>query len=342
VSATILGLDGPAQEFLSAMRGERPHHGWLFVGTEGLGKATLARQLAARALAEAAGLSPDTPGVDVPEDYPTARYMAGHAHPDFMSLERMPRDDKLLNKPRSEWPDKVELARSIRVDQVRALTSKFATKSSLSERRIVLIDAADDLETASANALLKSLEEPPAGTIFILISHAPGRLLPTIRSRCRVLRFSRLEDAVLRQALAAALPDAGTEEIASLAQLSGGAPGQGLRHAGLNLSDLSRDIDAILSQGDASLSGRIALAQALAFKASQERYEAFLRLVPARLAEAARNRTGEAMASTIKAWEQASALAAMAIPGSYDPYAIVMEMCGLMAALAPRAGAAKA
>ena len=104
------------------------------------------------------------------------------SHPDFKLLERLP-------KANSE-----ELARSITVDQVRGLQPLFATTPSLSPRRVVLIDAIDDLERSAANALLKNLEEPPAGTIFLLVSHAPGRLLPTIRSRCRLLRFDPLDD----------------------------------------------------------------------------------------------------------------------------------------------------
>ncbi|MCZ3268403.1 hypothetical protein NYZ59_19135, partial [Acinetobacter baumannii] len=84
-------------------------------------------------------------------------------------------------------------------------------------RRVIVIDAADELERPGAsNALLKSLEEPPSGTIFLLISHAPGRLLPTIRSRCRVLRFNPLSDADMAGVLGDAMPDADGEEIATL------------------------------------------------------------------------------------------------------------------------------
>lgn len=335
MTPSILGHEDAIAAFLSAMRGERPHHGWLFAGPEGVGKANLALQLARRVLAEAAGLMPAGHGLEVPEDHPVARYMESGAHPDFMLLERLPKDEKLLNKPREDWPDGYERARSIKVDQVRELTAKFATKPSLSPRRLVLIDAADDLETASANALLKALEEPPQGTIFILISHAPGRLLPTIRSRCRMLRFAALDDATMRSAVRLHHPDADPQELAALCALAQGAPGQALRHAGLKLAELDAALDAIQSGGDPKLEYRVPLAQTLSTKAAQPRYEAFLDMVPRRLADAARHAEGEQMALALDHWQAATGLARMAIPGSYDSYAIVMELCAHVAALAP-------
>lgn len=342
MSDAIFGHEAEAHEFLSAMRGDRPHHGWLFVGPEGVGKAMAALAFARRALAESSGVPVPGEGWAVPEEHPTARYMAGHAHPDFYLLERLPRDEKLQGKPRTEWPDNPELARSIKVDQVRALTARFATKPSLSERRMVVINAADDLEAPSANALLKVLEEPPQGTIFILISHAPGRLLPTIRSRCRVLRFAPLGDVAMAQALRAALPEATAEEIETLVRSGAGAPGQALQFAGLGLGDLTRQIEMLTSAGDPGLALRSALAQSLAGKAAQEKYEAFLTLVPAHLAALARIADPLRLPAIISAWEKARDLCQMAIPGSYDAYMIVMELGSLLASLAPERRHAKA
>jgi hypothetical protein len=93
------------------------------------------------------------------------------------------------------------------------LQPMFATSPSLSPRRVVLIDAVDDLERSGANALLKNLEEPPTGTIFLLVSHAPGRLLPTIRSRCRLLRSRALDDTASGRVLRTALPESDAGEI---------------------------------------------------------------------------------------------------------------------------------
>src|SRR6202012_4948803 len=105
---------------------------------------------------------------------------------------------------------------SISIDQVRTLQAMFATTPSLSRRRVIVIDAIDDLERPAANALLKNLEEPPAGTIFLLASHAPGRLLPTIRSRCRLLRFETLGDDAMAAIIREEIPEASVEEVAAL------------------------------------------------------------------------------------------------------------------------------
>ena len=144
-------------------------------------------------------------------------------------LARLPKDP--------EKPDQ-DLARSITIAQVRTLQPLFATTPSMSARRVVVIDAIDDLERGGANALLKNLEEPPAGTIFLLVSHAPGRLLPTIRSRCRLLRFEALADDEVASAIRALPPDADDEEIAALVRASDGAPGRALRYAGLDIAGI--------------------------------------------------------------------------------------------------------
>ncbi len=128
----------------------RIHHAWLLAGPEGVGKALFADKAALRMLAEGAG-PVAAAGLDVPDDHPTARLVAAGSHPDLMRLERLTKDGG------------TELARSINVEQVRGLQRLFATTASMSPRRAVVIDAIDDLERGAANALLKNLEEPPAG-----------------------------------------------------------------------------------------------------------------------------------------------------------------------------------
>lgn len=174
----ILGHDEQTAAFLDAARSGRMHHAWLLAGPQGIGKAGFAQAAARWLLASAAGPAVPHNRLDVSGDHPIASLLDAGSHPDFKVLQRLP-------KAGSE-----ELARSITVDQVRGLQPLFATTPSLSPRRVVLIDAIDDLERGAANALLKNLEEPPAGTVFLLVSHAPGRLLPTIRSRCRTLPSS--------------------------------------------------------------------------------------------------------------------------------------------------------
>ena len=326
----LLGQHEQVANFRDALASGRLHHAWLLTGSQGVGKAGFALNAARRLLADAAGPAVDAPDLDVPEEHAVARYMAAGSHPDFRHLERLPRDAS------------GELARSITVAQVRALQGLFATTPSLSERRVVLIDSIDDLERSAANALLKNLEEPPAGTLFLLVSHAPGRLLPTIRSRCRPLRFPPLEPVDMRAALSQAMPDADAAEIAALVALGAGAPGRALRFAGLDMAGLDEAMDTLIARGDPTNAIRANLAKRLSGKVAQARYEAFLERVPARIAGHARALAGESLARAVGLWERARGLSESAVRLSLDPQAVVFELAGLLAALAPTAGPAKA
>lgn len=320
------GHDAAIAAFRAGMDQGRLHHAWLLAGPKGVGKALFADKAALRVLADAAGLRVDGPGLDVADDHPTARLVAAGSHPDLMRLERLTREGG------------TELARSITVDQVRGLQRLFATTPSMSRWRAVVIDSVDDLEPGGANALLKNLEEPPADTIFLLVSHAPERLLPTIRSRCRLLRFAPLGDDVMASAVAAALPDAGAGEIADLVRISEGAPGRAIAWRGLEIETLDRAIDALVGEGDPANARRAALAQSLALKSAQPRYEAFLARAPARIAAEARTRRGPGLGQALALWERASALAAGAQRLSLDPQSTVFELAGMLAALAPGEG----
>jgi DNA polymerase III subunit delta' len=338
----IIGHDATIGSFLAAMRGDRPHHGWLFAGAEGLGKASLAMAAAKRLLAEAADPGLADISIDVRSDHPTVQLIEAWSHPDFILIDRMPKDPKLVEKPRVEWPDDVERRRSIRVDQIRDLNRRFATHPTFSSRRIVIIDGAEDCEVGASNALLKMLEEPPAGTIFILVSHSPGRLLPTIRSRCRMLRFSALDDAAMTSALRANLPQVLMEEIAVLARLGEGSPGRAVHLAGLDVGGMTAALERILQTGDPDNGDRSALSGSMTAKSAQARFEAFLGLVPAFVAAHAKTRGGAALGDALIHWEKARALAQHAVAGSLDPQAVTFALASHVAALAPTGGAVKA
>lgn len=324
----MTGLVGNAvahAAFAAAMKSGALHHAWLLAGPEGIGKATFARAAALRLLAEGAG-AVLPPGFDVPFDNAQARLIAAGSHPDYRVLARQPKDGDKTG---------LDLARSIPVAQVRALGSLFATRPSMSDRRVVLIDAVDDLERPGAsNALLKNLEEPPQGTIFLLVSHAPGRLLPTIRSRCRLLRFDPLEDAAVTSVLRAALPDADEAELAALVRVANGSPGRALGFAGLDLAALDTALVMIAREGDPSNAHRLKLAKGLALKAAQPRYEAFLDRAPAFIAAAAPDRRGSRLRTALDGYEAARSLAATARALSLDAQATVYEMAGIVAKLA--------
>jgi len=320
----LLGHDGPGAAFLAAMRADALHHAWLLAGPRGVGKAGFARAAALRLLA---GDLPPEAGLDVPEDHPAARLAAADTHPDLRTLARLPKDP--------EKPDR-DLARAITVAQVRSLGQMLATSASMGGRRVIVLDAADDLERSGANALLKSLEEPPAGAVFLLVSHAPGRLLPTIRSRCRLLRFDALGDADMDAALARAAPDATAEERAALVRAGGGSPGRAMRYAGLDVAGIDRALAEIAERGDADNTRRSALSEALAAPSAQPRYEAFLDRAPASLAAAARRRTGLALKTALDGYAEARDLARTALAQSLDPRGTVFEMAGIVARLASR------
>lgn len=315
----LVGQEAQIQAFLAASAGTRMHHGWILAGPRGLGKARFARAAATRLLARAAGPPPGGEGLFVPERHPIRSLIEAGTHPDFMHLTRLERETT------------GGLARNISVDQIRSLQRLFSNAPSLSSRRVIVIDSADDLERGAANALLKNLEEPPAGTLFLLISHAPGRLLPTIRSRCRILRFSPLDDRQMEAVLRAEIPAADAHEIAALVRAGEGSPGRALGFAGLGLAEMEDSLIAIASDGDPTNARRLALSRALATKAARPRYEAFLERAPAFIAARAKGGRDEALALAIKAWEEARELAASAIPLSLDPETVVFQMCGHVA-----------
>lgn len=323
----LLGNESARDALAAAMASGVLHHAWLIAGPEGVGKGAFARAAAARMLAEAAEPQKLSPGWDVPETTQTAHLIAAGAHPDYRELVRLPKD--------AAKPDEA-LARSITIAQVRSLQPLFATKPSLSERRVIVIDSIDDLERGGANALLKNLEEPPAGTIFLLVSHAPGQLLPTIRSRCRLLRFEPLGDEQVGGILRTELPEASASEIEALVRAGEGSPGRALGFAGLDIAALESDMAVLADTGDPSNAVRSRLAKLLGAKAAQPRYEAFLDRSPSFIAERARTRSGEGLRTALDAYAAARELAGAATGLSLDAGATVFEMSGLIARLSPR------
>ena len=323
----LIGNEPARDALAAAMASGALHHAWLIAGPEGVGKGAFARIAAARMLAEGSEPQKLSPGWEVPETTQTAHLIAAGAHPDYRELVRLPKD--------AAKPDEA-FARSITIAQVRSLQPLFATKPSLSSRRVVVIDSIDDLERGGANALLKNLEEPPAGTIFLLVSHAPGQLLPTIRSRCRLLRFEPLPSDQVAAILRAELPDASASEVDALVRAGEGSPGRALGFAGLDLAALEGDMAALAETGDPSNAVRSRLAKLLGAKAAQPRYEAFLHRSPSFIAERARKRSGEGLRTALDAYAEARELAGAATGLSLDAGATVFEMSGLIARLSPR------
>ena len=196
--------------FLDALARGRLHHAWLLTGPEGVGKASWAYRAARRLL----GGATVGGGLDPAPDDAVGRLVVSQSHPDLMVLER-------------ETTAEGRLKRDIPVDAARQLPEFFARTPALAPYRVAIIDSADDLNVNAANALLKTLEEPPPRGVLLLVTHASGGLLATIRSRCRRLGFPPWPDAEVARFVHARTGVA--QEIAhQAAALSAGAPGRAL------------------------------------------------------------------------------------------------------------------
>ena len=310
-----VGHDKAWKQFATACDSNKIHHGWILAGPRGIGKSAFALRAAAML-------------VDPENAY--ASMIARGSHPDILSVKRLPKEPL---KEDEDIDDVTEFKRSITVDQIRGLQQSLTTRPGLSNRRAIIIDAADDLERGGANALLKSLEEPPVGTYFFLISHASDRLLPTIRSRCQILRFEALSDADMASVLQRAAPEVGADELQALIRLGNGTPGQALDFLGLDLQEIEDAMLSILRTGDRDNALRNGLADKLALKAAQPRYEAFLRRAPSLIAEYTRKLDAAQVSNGVTAWEDASELAARAIALSLDKQSVVFQMGSLLASI---------
>lgn len=223
----FVGHEAEEAELAAGLASGRMHHAWLLAGSKGLGKASLAYRFARAAL----GAKPIGPRpLDVDPQDPIARRVAAQSHPDLFVLRRGYNE---RGRPRRE----------ITVDDARELGGFFALAPAEGGMRVAIVDAVDDLNRNASNALLKTLEEPPARSVLLLVCHAPGAALATIRSRCRRLALRPLSEDEMRQAVGD-----GADE--GLVQLAKGRPGraialkaQGVSAAGAGVEDALHALD---------------------------------------------------------------------------------------------------
>ncbi len=266
----LFGHEAAEALFLDAYTQKRLHHGWLLDGPSGIGKSLLAHRMAAHMLG--AVTTSDT--LQSQDTDPVVQKIMADAHPDLRWICRRP-------------DEKGKLKQDIPVDAVRGLNEFFALKPALGGWRVGVIDSLDELNRSGANAILKTLEEPPDRCLLILISHRTQPVLPTIRSRCRVLRLSPLSPADTRMALDRSDHDLARESM--VLTLARGRPGQGLRLAspsGIAAANAARTfLRGLPKPSDAALSDALAKGGA-----DDVAFEAFCSEALAWLAEAANER----------------------------------------------------
>lgn len=217
---TLIGHQAQEHAFLEAYASGRFHHAWILAGPEGVGKATFAYRAAAFVLTHPDPASPSVQAarsLAVAEDSKALHLIRAESHPDLLVLKR-------------RWvAERKKLETEISVSHARDVVGFFGSTAGSGGWRVLIVDAGDDLNRNSANALLKLIEEPPPRCLIMIVSHVPGRLIPTIRSRCRMMNFRALDEAGVVRALELAEADANPSAIRQAATYSEGSPGRAFR-----------------------------------------------------------------------------------------------------------------
>ncbi len=311
----LLGQDAALAILGRALRSGRLPHGWLLSGPEGIGKATLAYRFARALLAGPAAVDP---ALGLRPDHPVFRQVAQGAHPDLTVIE--PERDPRTGRVKSEIP----------VALVRAATQALHATAAMGGYRLVVIDGAERLNRNAANALLKSLEEPPAAAVLLLISHRPAQVTATIRSRCAKLPLARLSDALVIDRLGRWAPGLGAEQRGAIALLARGSLGRALELVGEDWLPLYRRLAEGLDGAAGDRPALPDLAVALARHAEQRGFASPLGLIQELLGRIVARGVGRLGPALFAA--EPAALERLARRRPLDRWATLWEKTGQLAA----------
>lgn len=324
-AARLIGHSAAQTAFLDAFNSARLHHAWMISGPRGVGKATFAWKIARFLLAaghdDGGMFAPPPPStLDIDDDNPISRRLIALSEPRLFLLRR-PYDAKTER-----------LKTDITVDEVRRMKSFFALSAADGGRRVAIVDALDDMNPSAANALLKLLEEPPADVTFLLITHQPARLLPTIRSRCRTLRLGPLAPDDLSDALTAAGGDVAPESRIALAQLAEGSVGRAFELTNLDGLRLYQSLIDLLTGLPRLDRPRLqALSDAAAGKGAEAQFDLITQLIDLFLARTARAAALGGLAPEAATGEGALISRLAAAPSSSRAYAELAQHLGIRA-----------
>lgn len=333
----LRGHERSEATLIEAANSGRLAHAWLIAGPRGIGKATLAYRFARYLFAsgDGAGLFGAAPAADMAmdPDNPVFRRVASGGHPDLFTIARSvnPKTKKMRNE--------------IVVEDVRAATDFLRRTPGEGGWRVVIVDTADEMNHVAANAILKILEEPPRAAIFLLVSHAPGRLLATIRSRCRVLALRALDEDSVRGLLQEYRPDLSPADAAMLARLADGAVGDAVAFAEAGGLALYQEMIGLLAGLKAlDIAAVHALGDRLNRANAGEAYQTFARMLEDWLSRLARSMArgaapaefapgenaaiaafGGRLAQTSEVWEKVSRLFARAERANLDRKQVVIN-----------------
>jgi DNA polymerase-3 subunit delta' len=320
----LIGHRRQEEAFLAALRSGRMHHAWLLGGPEGIGKASFAYRTARFMLAGGDPLRRAEIGADlaVAQSETASRKIAAQSHPDLHLLRRIAK------------PDGKSFTSNIPVDLVRRVIDRFGTSAGEGGWRVTIVDSAEDLDRPGANALLKLLEEPPPRSLFLIVAHAPGRILPTIRSRCRLLSFEPLAAGDVAEAgrialEAVRLPYDGSA-LSRAAALSDGSVKRALSYVDPETLAL---VEAVRARLDAlpsvDLSALLALGEDVAGRAGEADFSVMIETVQGWLSEHLHAHAGAGparLAPLAEVWERLARAAAEVETYNLDRRPLVMSL----------------